>query len=237
MMILILVPRGLVYLAHKERLPVALLVKFPIGIAALTLPVILLVYGFGENPTLAVQKLANRMAAQGELWWVADSDHMELFRLEGDTIIADIKTWFNPAAQNPIEVGTRFGLYYAMQPYAPGEIAYAAGHQGTGYVFSLFLYLMMTTGVLGTLLIGLAAHLLFAMAMSWMLRAIADADWLRLIVTMKLVNFYLSGGFIVGYLWFFFGIKSFIVIAMILVLQVVRIPIISAGRPKRVANA
>lgn len=219
LLILFLIPMGLCHAATHGKLPLRHIFYVPGFIGVITMPIILLVYGYQENPALAMQKLANRMTAQGELWWIADRDHFEFFRLEGAPIIADIKTWFNPAAQDPITVGTDFGLYYVMMPYAPSEIAYAAGQQGTGYVFSLFAYLMMTTGIAGVLVVGSLIHAVYAVTVILLMRAVADLSILRSVLAMKLFIWNVSGGFIVGYLWFFFGIKSIVLLGVLIVLE------------------
>ena len=219
MLILAVLPRGLYVIARDGGLPKSAMFKIPAIIAAITVPLVLAVYGVNENPDIALKRLMDRMTNQGELWWLADRNHMEMFKLEADPILADISTWLRPTAQNPVEVGPRFGLYYVMQRYAPSEIAYVAALQGTGYVFSLFLYLMMTTGLIGLILIGSAAHLVLGIVMAWVMQSIARASVVQLAVAAKLFVFVVPGGFVVGYLWSFFGARTIALMVVYLALN------------------
>lgn len=219
MLILAAMPHGLYIIARDGRLPISTIVKIPLAITAITMPLVLVVYGINDDPNAALDRLINRTTNQGELWWVADRDHMEMFRLQAEPIEADIRTWLVPSAQNPIEVGSKFGLYYVMQRYAPSEIAYVAALQGTGYVFSLFAYLMMTLGIFGVVFLGGIIHLLFGLVMAWVAQSIARASLLQLMVAMKLFIFFVSGGFVIGYLWSFFGAKTILLAGIYIALD------------------
>lgn len=99
------------------------------------------------------------------------------------------------------------------------EIAYAAALQGTGYIFSLFPYVMMTTGVAGVVIVGISLHLLLGWVMGWIAQSIARASFWQLMIALKLFILFVAGGFIIGYLWSFFGIKTIALAAAYLILQ------------------
>ena len=217
MIIMSFIPLGLVTVARDSNLPASVMIKFPLAIITFTLPIVLFVYGDGQVTTESFRKLGERIALQGELWWIADRNHMEFFHFEPQALAADVGTWLVTSAQNPDHAGQRFGLYYVMAHYAPSEIAFSAASKGIGYIFSLFPYLLMTTGVLGLLVFGAVIHLLYALVLCWIMEALARADLILLTIASKIYIFFVSSGFIVGYLWFFFGIKTWILLAAYLV--------------------
>ncbi|NEX45851.1 DUF6418 domain-containing protein [Pseudotabrizicola algicola] len=220
MTLLILIPTALLYVARHGEVSLKK-TFFVLGfISVLTMPLVLIVYGFQENSAMAFERLFSRMAAQGEFWWSADLRYGEFFHLDTSPLMADMRTWLNPSLQNHRTIGAEFGLYYVMQHHAVAENVYYAEHRGIGYVFTLFAYIMMTTGGLGLILITPLLHLIYALVMIWAVRAIIDLSILRIVLSMKLFVFILSGGFVVGYLWNFFGIKTIALALSIIGLKV-----------------
>lgn len=216
MTLLILMPTALLYVARLGEVSIKKTFAVLGFITVLTMPLVLLVYGFQEDSAMAFEKLFSRMAAQAEFWWSADLRYGEFFHLDTTPLMADMRTWLSPGLQNHRTIGSEFGLYYVMQHHAVAENVYYAEHRGIGYVFTLFAYIMMTTGGLGLIVIGTILHLIYALVMIWAVRAIIDLSILRIILALKLFVFISSGGFVVGYLWNFFGIKTLAIAAAIL---------------------
>nr|WP_321511966.1 DUF6418 domain-containing protein [uncultured Celeribacter sp.] len=218
MLILLMMPAALLRIAEQGRLPVLGVLGVVAAIVAVTAPLVLYVYGVSENPVAAWQRVLSRAAAQGELWWIADRGAVAFAYLDTDVLAADVASWWSLAAQNTEQAANRFGLYFVMDAYAPSDIALQARYRGTGYIFSLFAYALMVSGYLGACVVSLATHLVFAIVMGFVLAAIAHGRIWCLIVAGKLFVWCLAGGFIVGYLWFFFGIKTAALIAAYLTL-------------------
>ncbi len=223
MLILIAIPRGLIAIARGKTISIRHIILYPLSIVAVTLPIVLTVYGAFNNFDEAMDRFSSRFVSQGELWFVGDRDHLKLFAFDGEAIQSDVESWFDLARQNSTETGRKFGLYYAMDGYAPAEVLYYSTLHGTGYVFSLFMYLLRATGVIGLVTIAYLTHLLYAFAISLLLRSFLSVKFAQVIIAMKLFIFYVSGGFTTGFLWYFFGAKSIALLFLFFALDLPRI--------------
>lgn len=215
--ILIVMPAGVKYALANGKIPIVAIASILGTVSLVTMPLVLLVYGVNDNADLAIQKLVYRISSQAGLWFMADKDYQTTqIYFDFVALEADIMSWFNTKQQNATAVGERFGLYYVMKRYADSEILFYAALQGTGFVFSLYSYLLLAYGMFGLLSIGLFVQMAYTVLMIFILWGLLNQRVLHLIVCVKLLILFIGGGFIVGYLWFFFGIKSILFFLVLL---------------------
>lgn len=92
MTLLILMPSALLYVARQGEVSIRKTLAVLGFITVLTIPLVLLVYGFQEDSELAFEKLFSRMAAQAEFWWSADLRYGKFFHLDTTPLIADMRS-------------------------------------------------------------------------------------------------------------------------------------------------
>ncbi|MEO6247635.1 MAG: DUF6418 domain-containing protein [Sphingomicrobium sp.] len=116
-------------------------------------------------------------------------------------------SWPNPGAQHEQRAGKGFGLYYVMARFTPSHLLKQAERGGTGFVFALHPYLLLSGGIPLLLLGGLAVALFHGLALALLLEALATRRWLAALAFARLINSAYATLF-TGYLWNLFGIKS-----------------------------
>jgi hypothetical protein len=129
-----------------------------------------------------------------------------------------MKSWFDLTGQSASSVGGEFGLYYMMKGYASSLDMFNSIRFGTGYVFSLFPYILKATGIFGVIFFGIIIHLAYGGLSGLLLAAISEGRIVKLIVLMKIFIFYLAG-FIEGFLWYFFGIRAIALFALLFIIH------------------
>ncbi|MEH3102703.1 MAG: DUF6418 domain-containing protein [Sphingomonas phyllosphaerae] len=211
------IPVGLVHIANDRAIPTGAIGAIVVAIVVVTVPAVLIAYGALTDVDAAVQKYGQRVALQGQLWFVADDKYLTNARFDDRAIGADVASWMTPGAQNAEGAGTRFGLYYVMQRFTPSRLLGWAMEGGTGFVFSLYPYLLMTMGIAGLLLVSSLLAAFHAFVMRMVAQSIAESNWIASILFGRAMSS-LYGGYTTGFLWNFFGIKNLVTIAVALFL-------------------
>lgn len=178
-----------------------------LGLSAVSIPTVLIVYGALDDFDGAIERYNERAAMQGEMWYLTDDPNLYWADPRWDIIAADASTWFKPGMQDSRAVGRDFGLYYVMAEHARPEILEAAMDYGGGFLFCLYPYLLLVSGLPGVLLISLILASLHSLVIVLMLRCLQTGQWIAALLFMKSFNNILSA-YIIGYLWFVFGIKN-----------------------------
>ncbi|MCR9294625.1 MAG: DUF6418 domain-containing protein [bacterium] len=182
-----------------------------LGLSAVSIPTVLIVYGALDDFDGAIERYNERAAMQGEMWYLTDDPSLYWADTRWDVIEADASTWFKPSMQDSRAVGRDFGLYYVMAEHARPEILEAAMDYGGGFLFCLYPYLLMVSGLPGVLLISVVLASLHSLVIVLMLRCLQNGQWIAALLFMKSFNNILSA-YIVGYLWFILGIKNLVFI-------------------------
>ncbi|KQN90928.1 hypothetical protein ASE95_11620 [Sphingomonas sp. Leaf231] len=211
------IPVGLVHIANDRSIPTGAIGGISLAIVVTTVPAVLIAYGALTNFDHAVQRYSDRVALQGQLWYVVDDKYLATSRLDDRALGADIAAWMKPGEQDATTAGTRFGLYYVMQPFTASRLLGWAMEGGTGFVFSLYPYLLMTMGIVGLLIVSSIIAAFHAFVMNMLAQTIAQGNWIASILLGRMMSS-LYGGYTTGFLWNFFGIKNLVTLAIALFL-------------------
>lgn len=181
-------------------------------ITIVTIPTVLLVYGASDDFDGAVERYGRRAAVQGQLWYVIDDPDVYWRGPNWRVLSDDMSSWFSPGKQDAQTAGLSFGLYYVMAQHAETDILRAAMDYGGGFVFCLYPYLLMASGITGVMLVSTVLAILHAVIVVFLLRALETNNWLGAFIFTKCFS-NLIAIYIVGYLWFAFGIKNIAMLA------------------------
>lgn len=207
------IPAVLVHIAYDRPIPVRSLVMGSAIMTALTIPAVLLAYGAASDLDLAIQRYGDRTALQGQLWYQTDKAFARPIAFDQATLSADVATWFSPSAQDPTVVRTDFGRYFVMKQFTSWEYMLGLMKLNSGFVFSLYPYLMMTTGVTGMLVASTFLALYHALLLLLLSQSLARANWIAALLLGRAVNS-LYATYADGYLWNILGIKALATIGM-----------------------
>ncbi|MHA6721291.1 DUF6418 domain-containing protein [Sphingomonas sp. RS6] len=209
------IPAVLVHIGYGRQIPVRSLALGSAMIAALTIPAVLLAYGAASDLDMALQRYADRAALQGQLWYHADKSHAAPTAFDKAALSADVATWFSPNAQDPTTVRTDFGRYYVMKQFTSWEYLLGLMKLSSGFVFSLYPYLLMTTGATGMMLASTAIALYHAAILILLAHSLARANWIAALLFGRVVNS-IYATYADGYLWNIMGVKSLATVALAL---------------------
>jgi hypothetical protein len=102
-----------------------------------------------------------------------------------------------------------------MKQYTSWEYMLGLMKLNTGFVFSLYPYLMMTTGVAGMIAASTLLSLYHAFLLILLSQSLARANWIAALLLGRAVNS-LYATYADGYLWNILGIKTLATIAFAL---------------------
>ncbi|WP_294196721.1 DUF6418 domain-containing protein [uncultured Sphingomonas sp.] len=207
------IPVGLVHIANDRPIPTGAIGGIALAIVVVTVPAVLIAYGALTNFDAAAQRYGQRVALQGQLWFVADDKYLALARLDDRAVGADLSSWVKPGEQDATKAGTRFGLYYVMQRFTNSRLLGWAMEGGNGFVFSLYPYLLMTMGIIGLLCVSSILAVFHAFVMRMLAQTIAEGNWIASVLFGRMMSS-LYGGYTTGFMWNFFGIKNLVTLAV-----------------------
>ncbi|MDR6789630.1 hypothetical protein J2Y58_003003 [Sphingomonas sp. BE138] len=201
------IPAGLVHIANDRKIPFNFIAGVCTAIIVTTIPAVLIAYGALNDFDAAAERYGQRVALQGQLWYVTDLKYMSATNFDDRALAADMSTWFDPGAQESTKAGTRFGLYYVMQRFASSRLLGWTMEGGNGFIGSLYPYLLMTMGVVGMLILSSIIALYHAVVMRMLAASFAQSIWIAgLLYSRVMSSFYAT--YTTGYLWNIFGIKT-----------------------------
>jgi Family of unknown function (DUF6418) len=202
----VMVP-GLVRIAKYGRLPLMRAALPIVVLAFVTVPAIFAVYGGFDRSEKAIAQMQDRFALQGQAWYMVERGVASDREPASKIIAADVRSWFNPAAQNSDAAGVRFGHYYVMKNIAPYAVFDDFYTNNVGFVFLLFPYLQLLGGMWLTCIGGLVVCTMTAATLSLLALAASRLDYLSVLICLK-IFVWQTAGFLLGYLWYFVGIKT-----------------------------
>jgi hypothetical protein len=206
------IPFGLVYIANDRPIPIRPIVAISLAVVAITTPAVLVAYGALNNFDAAVERYGQRVALQGQLWYVTDHRYLAAGRLDDQAVAADIASWVRPGEQDATTAGTRFGLYYVMQRFTSSRMLGWTMESGNGFIGSLYPYLLIATGMIGLLIISSIIAVYHALLMRLLASSFAQANWIAGILLGRVMSsFYAT--YATGFLWNIFGIKTLATLA------------------------
>ncbi len=194
-------------LAEGHALPVRQLAYAGAAAVVITVLAILVNYGAFYSFDGSLTMLAERGALQGQLWFLADRDYGHLFAYNADSIAAALRSIYVLSEQSQVIAGTSHGMYFVMEPYTDPEKLFWTMDAGGGFIFAHFPYWLMVSGYAGMALMGLLTVLTLSFVTKRVVLAYRHTDAISLIIWLKLLV-WIYAGFVLGNLWFFFGLKS-----------------------------
>jgi hypothetical protein len=100
-----------------------------------------------------------------------------------------------------------------MMPLTPSFNLNSARDTGGGFVFSLYPYLLMTTGYIGLLVITLLIAAYHASIVMLLGSALARTNWIAMFALGRAMSS-IYAGYSTGYLWNLFGLKTLAALAI-----------------------
>ncbi|MBB5726264.1 hypothetical protein FHS97_002200 [Sphingomonas endophytica] len=211
------IPAGLAHIANDRPIPTGIIGGVALAVVVVTVPAVLIAYGALNDFDGAAKRYGERVALQGQLWYVADWKYLAAARLDDRAIASDMASWVKPGEQDATKAGTRFGLYYVMQPFTPSRTMGWTMEAGGGFVFSLYPYFLMAMGIIGLLVMSSIIAIFHAWIMRMLAQCLAQANWIASVLFGRVLSS-IYAGYSTGYMWNFFGIKSLLTIAVALFL-------------------
>lgn len=197
-------------LGQTGRLPWGKAALATAALMIVVLPAVLLNYGVLENPASAVQRLQQRAALQGQLWYLADHNFSQLVAFDAQSISVALRTLVVPADQSQLSLAAQhYGMYYVMRPFTDPATMYWTAQVGGGFVFAYAPYWLMTTGFIGVMIVYALTIIMTTFVLKILLNAIINFDQVLLIISTKIATWLLAG-FTIGNLYFFFGVETMI---------------------------
>jgi len=180
----------------------------PIIILSLfTVPIILYVYGWNEDPLMAIEKLTNRFAGQAQLWFVADSEMPYLFSFDLNSFIHNIHSFINLNGFELANSPPYFGARYFMYNYMSDDLLFLFLETDALTLTMAFEpYLLMTNGWIGQLLPLTICAIAYAFNLTYLHFGIIKGDFISLFLSVKLL-IWSSIAVQQGELYFIFGVK------------------------------
>lgn len=221
----------LVRQAVVSKISILKLAMLVLGLLILTLPVIIVVYGGLTDLDHASRRLASRMAASGQVWFMADQDVSEAIIYNPHTIRQEFEAMLDAKADDS-SVSNRLGIHHVMLRYKPAELlrGYLDAHgERATYTFSFEAYLLMRFGFIGMILPLIFYGMTFGALLGYIAYGFCSASYVRVLLSSKILIFYMSG-LASGSLWYLSGIKP-LTIALILILAESFLYISSRERP------
>lgn len=207
------IPAGLVHIANDRPIPIGYIAGISAAIVTITVPAVLIAYGALTDFDAAAERYGQRVALQGQLWFVTDAKYLSTFRLDDRAVAADIASWVQPGEQSATQAGTRFGLYYVMQRFTSSTTLGWTMEAGNGFVFSLYPYLLISMGMIGLLIVSAIIGFYHAFVMRLLAGSMAEMGWLASVAFGRVVSSFYAG-YSTGFLWNIFGIKTLLTLAV-----------------------
>lgn len=207
MLTLFCMPAGLKAVDTLGTLKIRWIVMAGTAVVIMTVPTVLIVYGALDDLDQAIEKYNRRVAVQGEMWFLTDDPSKYWRDIDWHVVATDAASWIRPGMQDAQAVGRDFGQYYVMAKHAEPDILVAAMDYGGGFIFCLLPYLLMVSGIIGVLLVSLIITAMHAAVIMLLIKSLTSGQWLSALCFTKSFSNILAA-YIIGYLWFIFGIKN-----------------------------
>ncbi len=198
----------LVYLSRHKQLPIARMAYVGVALGALTIGTCLNVYLYIYNDfETAKTKLLDRMAEQGEMWYVGDRDFRYNTNVDWQTITTDLISCVGGSSQDPKDVGTDFGPFFVMQNYADKYVMENGQNKGIFFAFTFSTYWMMISGYGGFAIVWVLTAVAYGVAGRFLMLGLAEGNFIGALLGQKSM-FLVYTAVITGYSFYVFGYKT-----------------------------
>jgi hypothetical protein len=158
----------------------------------ISLPLIFIAYKGLDNPGNAIKKFTERVALQGQLWYMADKGTHDLFHFDGAALSNDLRTIINPDYETykyshfPYVPYPYEGMRYLMIKYAPPDYVYQAFENHVAFAMGMHAYWLATTGWVGAFILNIVFAMFAGAILSILLFAIISTRPLLLLLAARL---------------------------------------------------
>lgn len=192
--------------------------KLGLALTILTIPAVLVSYGWSQNSDAAVDALLQRISGQAQLWEAVAQDNPPLFHYEPANVALDKKLILHPdndmASEAPFA-----GIYYLMALYMPLKAYDNYLLKGISLTMGFEPYILKQYGWIGMLLPLALAAAIYAAHLIYLGFALVKHDVIRLMLILKLMV-WLNFGLQQGNFWFIISSKNAGVIVLIVLYEV-----------------
>jgi len=190
------------------------------SVAVLTIPIVLMVYGWAEKPQEAIEKLSTRMVGQGEVWFVADSNEKDAFNFEREHINHIVVSTVSSNANEMITQEPYIGAVYFMHEYLPPALlSLFLESPSLTLTYSFEAYLLVAFGWIGMFLPLLFYAGIHALTLLYLCWSIQNARPVSIFFAGKLLAWMIVG-LSQGYLFMIFGFKIFVLVGLAIIYEI-----------------
>ncbi len=194
------------------------LIPIGAGLTALTIPVILIVYGAFDNPTVALERFQERATSQAQLWYVADQNADEFFTFDTPRIEHNLKAIISPNPEALSDAPPYHGAKDFMAETMTSDRYAHYKTRGVTLTMAMEAYLLKLFGWFGMIPVYLLLLAIHAAYLLYLYFGIITVNPLRLVLASKLLV-WSNYGLNQGYIWSVFGLKPMLLIAFIIILE------------------
>ncbi|MDD3183676.1 MAG: hypothetical protein PHD48_12875, partial [Alphaproteobacteria bacterium] len=168
-----------------KALPIKRIFLIGAVMAALTMPLVFIVYGGLHDSQAAIDRTIDRMTLQGQLWFLADREVDDFFRFDAEPLANDLKMIAAPKQDLDArkELSYPFqGMAWMLLHFADPLQAYIRINSGVVFCLGLHAYLLETLGWVGMLIANIAFGLILGLISSGIIYSIIHCKIIHLLV-------------------------------------------------------
>lgn len=178
-------------------------------LCVITLPVVLIVYGWNEDSYAALERLNSRVAGQGQTWFITDYYTHELFRFDTNEVIANIKATFSLNPDNIAKQYPYIGIRDLMADNIPTVRLSWYQLFDITLNFGFEAYLLKMFGYLGMIPFVIFYSIVFGLSLRYVYYAIATFSPIHLLFSGRIL-IWTTFGFQQGDLYYLLGVQVFV---------------------------
>ena len=180
------------------------------AISVMTLPIILAVYGWGDRPQDAIEKMTTRMVGQGELWFAADQATDYAFRADSDVVNLNLASLITSDTEGVVLQSPYLGVNYFMYNYMDLEsLSLFLARPSLTLTFGLEAYFLISFGWIGMLFPFALCAIFYVVPLLYLAWGIENARPTSIFLAGKLL-IWMVVGLAQGFIYLIFGYKIII---------------------------
>lgn len=187
-------------------------------LTVLTIPLILLNYGWAESSSDAMERAKNRVASQGQVWFLADRFAQDAFSFPWDEIVHNASAFYSAEPELLARTYPFIGAQYFMATAMPSDMLGTFWNHGISVTMAFEGYLLHLFGWFGMILPFALTAIYYSLALCYFGIGILSFNPIRVILAGRLllgVNFAMMDGLT----WFLFGWKTQVLLFIILLYE------------------
>jgi hypothetical protein len=191
-----------------------------IAMAIITIPTILIVYGWADDSAAAIDRFLNRAASQGQLWYAVDYDLNEMFKFDAGEFVRNIQAMISFSPATYAEQYPFLGIRSLMMDYLTPERFASYSIFNITLNFGFEAYLVRMFGYLGMLPFLVFFAFIYALNLRYLKYAITSLSPIRIFIASRLL-IWVTFGLQQGELYYIIGLKTFVFLVIALVFELV----------------